>query len=231
MTEPAFQALAEPTDVVVVLSVGNDPPVWATAVITVLFVTVKAGFVPALQPLADPIDTVVGVTPPPVIEAPLSTDAVVDVTAERALPKSNVSPLTVPIEVVVPETDFKTVAVVELIEGDVYVTPDTTVAFVTVNAGKVPALQLLADPTEIVVGLNVGNAPPVIVAPLITVTGSTCNDGAVPAVTLTFVTTVGVSVVNEGTVDAVPALQEFILEVVTEDVVRETSGLLTVPAG
>ena len=76
-----------------------------------------------------------------------------------------------------------------------------------------------------------GNEPPVMVAPLITVTGSICNDGAVPAVTLTFVTTVGVSVVNEGTVDAVPALQEFILEVVTEDVVRETSGLLTVPAG
>ena len=173
----------------------------------------------------------VGVTPPPVIEAPLSTDAVVDVTAERALPKSNVSPLTVPIEVVVPETDFKTVAVVELIEGDVYVTPDTTVAVVTVNAGKVPALQLLADPTEIVVGLNVGNEPPVMVAPLRTVVGVTVNDGAVPAVTLTFVTTVGVSVVNEGTVDAVPALQEFILEAVTEDVVRETSGLLTVPAG
>ena len=76
-----------------------------------------------------------------------------------------------------------------------------------------------------------GNEPPVIVTPLRTVVGVTVNDGAVPAVTLTFVTTVGVSVVNEGTVDAVPALQEFILEAITEDVVREIAGLLTVPAG
>ena len=109
-----------------------------------------------------------------------------------------------------------------------------------VSEGNEPALQPLAEPMATVDLVSEGNAPASqpLAEPMATVDlVSEGNEPALqplaePIVSVSIpVTTVLLVTVNEGFVPLEPAVQVPIPFIVTDEVVKFTSGLLTVPAG